>query len=516
VSSSRVRHPAVALRVPRGVGHPAVALRIPYGVRRSIVASRAPAHVGPGWRARAPALRAARDASPNVGSAPWNAGLWRPPMPAGPAPIAEVGGAVDLRRRSRTSAPRPRTDSRRAAARRPERGRPRPPNSTDGEPRRVKPREVDSRRLSSSRVPHPAVALRVARSARRRASRRRVVHSARRPALDRRVARARQRRSGLAGEGARAPGRARRLAQRRFGALEDDSMSIADLRPSTPNRLSTRCGGPPGARAPSPAALDRLRVAPCETAGWRFPSVVVVAGPASRRRVAHSARRPAFDRRVARSARRPAFDRRVARARQRRSGLAGEGARAPGRARRLARRRFGALDCGSMSIADLRPSAPNRLSTRCGGPPGARAPSPAALDRLRAAPCESAGWRFPSVVVVAGPASRRRVAHSARHPALDRRVAHSARRPAFDRRVARARQRRSGLAGEGARAPGRARRLARRRFGALEDGSMSIADLRPSAPNRLSTRCGAPPGARAPSPAELDRRRAAPCETAGS
>jgi hypothetical protein len=61
-------------RRERVVARPALraASRVPNGVRRSTVASCAPANVGPGWRARAPALRAARDASSGIGSAPWD------------------------------------------------------------------------------------------------------------------------------------------------------------------------------------------------------------------------------------------------------------------------------------------------------------------------------------------------------------------------------------------------------------------------------------------------------------
>jgi hypothetical protein len=99
---------------------------------------------------------------------------------------------------------------------------------------------------------------------------------------------------------------------------------------STPNRLPAHCGAPAGARAPSPAELDRRRAAPCQNAGFRR-----TAGSAPSRV------RRAAERRPVRFAH-PALDCRFARARQRRSGLAGEGARAPGGARRLVRRRFGA------------------------------------------------------------------------------------------------------------------------------------------------------------------------------
>jgi hypothetical protein len=241
-----------------------------------------------------------------------------------------------------------------------------------------------------------------------------------------RFARARQRRSGLAGEGARAPSGAVRATDDRSGSRSGDRRvasaatsfcpelrrrrspdpnrrssapnrrsSAPNRRSSTPNRLSTRCGAPSERgrpRPPHPTDCEPRRVGTSDRG----------ARSEARRRARRLRRRWSIQiRGDCRS------HVRFARARQRRSGLAGEGARAPSGAVRATDDRSGSRSgdrrvasaatsfCPELrrrrspdpnrrssapnrrsSAPNRRSSTPNRLSTRCGAPSERGRPRP--------------------------------------------------------------------------------------------------------------------------------------------
>jgi hypothetical protein len=260
-------------------------------VRHPAVASRAPANVGPGWRARAPALQ--RCATPRRrrfgaegrasaaitetrgtidvrGSSPPSAAVRRGSPPFGTLRLPLRFAAVRDRPRSPLLGPEPTLDALRRAA----------------GARAPSPAEPDRLRAAPCRNERPRRASRV----RRRMSSHVASaswHVAARPASRRRVARARQRRSGLAGEGARAPAMrdASPTSVRGRGTRFDSDRGNPrnHRRPRIiPPSAAVRRGSPPFGTLRLPPQFAAVRAPPPSAAVRRRPRLSALAAPRPR------------------------------------------------------------------------------------------------------------------------------------------------------------------------------------------------------------------------------------------